>query len=136
MGEHLLCKQGVTGSIPVYSTNGRLAEWLNALVLKTSIPSSVSKVRILHLPPPLNIRKLTVKKSENYNDLTFVDYKLYKNGDVLSFDEEISLDKLQWDIGDTLQVFRDHKGRIALRPSQVQEVFDYSYEMHKEVCDL
>jgi hypothetical protein len=28
LGEHLLCKQGVTGSIPVSSTNQKAMNWL------------------------------------------------------------------------------------------------------------
>ena len=38
-----------------YITLGGVAEWLNALVLKTSMPAKASQVRILSPPPLLKI---------------------------------------------------------------------------------
>jgi len=57
-----------------------------------------------------------VEKSKDYSfdDMTFVEYKLFKNNDIISFDVELLLEHLGWKIGDTLEVFRDHQGRVAL----------------------
>lgn len=43
--------------------NGRLAEWLNALVLKTSNPERGSWVRIPHLPPVCQLVMSRTKSS-------------------------------------------------------------------------
>lgn len=56
-----------------------------------------------------------MEKSKDYNDMTFVEYKLFKNNDIISLDVELPLEHLGWKIGDTLEVFRDHQGRVSLK---------------------
>ena len=114
LGERFPCTEEVAGSTPVHSTIttlGRLAEWLNALVLKTSKGLNLSNVRILHLPPPL------IHKENGMDKMTFIDYKFYLNedGDV-SLDDDPDLgNKLGIKVGDLLRVSTDAKGRLTLK---------------------
>ena len=75
IGIRIWFKTRVLGvQVPPGAPNGRVAEWLMALVLKTSIPARVSWVRILPLPP---LYYLTYLSKDIY----------YNNGDWLSLVE-------------------------------------------------
>ena len=56
LGERCLCKAEVGGSSPPQSTDGRMAEWLKALVLKTGVGiRCLPWVRIPLLPFPCSV---------------------------------------------------------------------------------
>ncbi len=68
LGERCLCKAEVGGSSPPQSTNGRMAEWLKALVLKTGVGiRCLPWVRIPLLPPysgRLHLHKHSVESNK------------------------------------------------------------------------